>query len=88
MPSLEYELAAAINRLSVLIAEPAGPLRERFGASVEDLGVPDPPKEIAVGIPADVIRRRPDIRAAERLVGAAAANIRRRGSRAVPPRFD
>ncbi|MHC4246151.1 MAG: efflux transporter outer membrane subunit [Planctomycetota bacterium] len=75
VPSLEYELAAAINRLSVLIAEPAGPLRERFAASVEDLGVPDPPKEIAVGIPADVIRRRPDIRAAERLVGAAAANI-------------
>ena len=75
VPSLEYELAAAINRLSVLIAEPVGPLRERLASSVDDLGVPDPPKEIAVGIPADVIRRRPDIRAAERLVGAAAANI-------------
>lgn len=75
VPSLEYELAAAINRLSVLVAEPVGPLRDRFASSVEDLGVPDPPREIAVGIPADVIRRRPDIRAAERLVGAAAAKI-------------
>lgn len=75
VPSLEYELAVAINRLSVLIAEPVASLRDRLDSTVDDLGVPDPPREIAVGIPADVIRRRPDIRAAERLVGAAAANI-------------
>ncbi len=75
VPSLEYELAAAVNRLSVLIAEPGGPLRDRLASTAGELGVPDPPKEIAVGIPADVIRRRPDIRAAERQVGAAAANI-------------
>ncbi len=75
VPSLEYELAAAVNRLSVLIAEPGGPLQDRLASTAGELGVPDPPKEIAVGIPADVIRRRPDIRAAERQVGAAAANI-------------
>jgi NodT family efflux transporter outer membrane factor (OMF) lipoprotein len=75
LPSLQYELATAINRLSVLLAEPAGPLSTRFAASAEEFGVPQPPISIAVGIPADVIRRRPDIRAAERKLGAAAANI-------------
>jgi NodT family efflux transporter outer membrane factor (OMF) lipoprotein len=75
LPSLQYELATTINRLSVLIAEPAGPLSARFAASAEEFGVPQPPISIAVGIPADVIRRRPDIRAAERKLGAAAANI-------------
>ena len=75
LPSLQYELATAVNRLSVLIAEPAGPLSARFAASAEEFGVPQPPISIAVGIPADVIRRRPDIRAAERKLGAAAANI-------------
>ena len=75
LPSLQYELAAAVNRLSVLLAEPAGPLLARFAATAEEFGVPLPPDTIAVGIPADVIRRRPDIRAAERTLGAAAANI-------------
>jgi NodT family efflux transporter outer membrane factor (OMF) lipoprotein len=75
LPALQYELAAAINRLSVLLAEPPGPLQIRFAATAEEFGVPLPPTTIAVGIPADVIRRRPDIRAAERKLGAAAANI-------------
>ncbi|MDA1024788.1 MAG: efflux transporter outer membrane subunit [Planctomycetota bacterium] len=75
LPALQYEFATAINRLSVLLAEPPGPLQDRFAATAEELGVPLPPATIAVGIPADVIRRRPDIRAAERTLGAAAAKI-------------
>ena len=50
--------------------------------SLDDLlsgssGIPVPPKTIAVGIPADLVRRRPDIRAAEL---AAARKARRSAS--------
>jgi outer membrane protein TolC len=38
-------------------------------------GVPPTPREVAVGIPADLLRRRPDIRRAERQVAAQSARI-------------
>ena len=46
-----------------------------------DQPIPDGPDEIAVGIPADTLRQRPDIRAAERALAA-----RRRGSASPRPR--
>lgn len=72
LPMLVESLAESINRLSVLIGEAPGPLRDRL-AAVEP--VPQPPDEIGVGIPADIIRRRPDIRAAERSLASATAQI-------------
>ena len=72
MPALEESLAQSINRLSVLIGEAPGPLRTRL-AQVEP--VPQPPDRIGVGIPADIIRRRPDIRAAERALASATAQV-------------
>ena len=72
MPALVESLAQSINRLSVLIGEAPGPLRTRL-AQVEP--VPQPPDEIGVGIPADIIRRRPDIRAAERALASATAQV-------------
>ena len=38
-------------------------------------GIPVPPKTVAVGIPADLVRRRPDIRAAELAAMAQSAQI-------------
>jgi len=38
-------------------------------------GIPVPPKSVAVGIPADLVRRRPDIRAAELAAMAQSAQI-------------
>ena len=72
MPMLVESLAKSFNRLSVLIGEAPGPLRDRLAA----IGpIPRANDEIGVGIPADIIRRRPDIRSAERSLAAATANV-------------
>ena len=72
IPQLETELAAARNRIAVLLGLPPG-------AVDEDLGVPAPvpvvPVRVAVGVPADLLRRRPDVAAAERQLAAATAAI-------------
>ena len=69
---LDEVVATSLNRLSVLVGEYPGPLRERL-AQAEP--VPVPPIEIMVGIPANVIRQRPDVRQAERELAAASALI-------------
>ena len=54
-------------------------LGERPGAVYAELAevkpVPSIPAEVAVGIPADLVRRRPDIRAAERQYAAQSARV-------------
>ena len=42
---------------------------------LEDLRIPEPPKELLVGIPADLLRRRPDVRAAEQRIVAQNARV-------------
>jgi NodT family efflux transporter outer membrane factor (OMF) lipoprotein len=61
LPGLEQTRAEAGHRLSVLTGQAPGGLR--VDASREAL--PTPPDGIAVGIPSDMLRRRPDVRAAE-----------------------
>ncbi|MCF8031176.1 MAG: efflux transporter outer membrane subunit, partial [Desulfohalobiaceae bacterium] len=72
IPSLESELRAARNRLAVLVGRPPGVLEGLLGTVRE---VPDVPAEVAVGIPAEAMRRRPDIRRAERRLAAQTARI-------------
>lgn len=72
LPGIKSKIATSINRMSVIIAEPPGPLRDKLGAPQS---VPEPPATIAVGIPADIVRRRPDIRAAERRLAANTARV-------------
>lgn len=72
LPEFESSAARSLNQLSVLMGEAPGYL----GELVDDAGeIPVPSSEIAVGIPADVIRQRPDIRAAERQLAAEVATI-------------
>ena len=70
IPLLESNLAASANAISTLIGEPPG----RVLTLLEDSTfVPDPPQLAGFEAPADVLRRRPDVRGAEAsLVGAAA----------------
>ncbi len=72
IPLLESNIHRAVHRLGVLIGqEPT--------ALVTELTVPQPlpglPELVAVGQPADLLRRRPDIRVAERTLAAATARI-------------
>ena len=62
IPSLESARAEAEHHLAILTGRAAGSLRETLGTAKP---LPVAPKEIAVGIPADTLRQRPDVRAAE-----------------------
>lgn len=72
IPSLEAGLDQTVARLGVLLGQPPGALRDRFEASAP---IPLGPADLAVGIPADVLRQRPDVRSAERALAAATARI-------------
>ncbi|HEU4653258.1 MAG TPA: efflux transporter outer membrane subunit [Steroidobacteraceae bacterium] len=72
IPSLESTLAAAMNRLAVLIGEQPGALNAELS---ERKAIPPAPVDIVVGAPADLLRRRPDIRAAERRLAAQTAAV-------------
>jgi NodT family efflux transporter outer membrane factor (OMF) lipoprotein len=72
IPLLESRLNAGLNRLAVLLGQQPGVLHERLSTTVP---VPDPPAELTVGLPADLLRRRPDVRRAERLLAAQTALI-------------
>jgi NodT family efflux transporter outer membrane factor (OMF) lipoprotein len=68
---LEVVLRQANNQLCVLLGVPVRDLLPELG----DADIPTAPPEAAVGMPADLLRRRPDLRRAERLVAAQSARI-------------
>jgi len=72
LPQLKSGLTAAKNRLAVLLGDSPGQLPVSFE---EEKKLPDIPRKIAVGIPAETMRRRPDIRRAERKLAAQTAKI-------------
>jgi NodT family efflux transporter outer membrane factor (OMF) lipoprotein len=72
IPSLRSGLEAAENRLAVLVGEPPGTLEKELA---ENKPLPVPPPEIAVGVPAETLRQRPDVRQAERQLAAQTARI-------------
>ena len=71
-PVLEAGLDAAKNRLAVLLGNRPGQLHNAL-AAVQPL--PQLPLSVAVGIPAETLRRRPDVRRAERNLAAQTARI-------------
>lgn len=72
IPTLEIGLEAAKNRLAVLLGERPGSLHEELSTKQP---LPSLPMTIAVGIPAETLRRRPDVRRAERELAAQTARI-------------
>jgi len=72
IPSLERAFASATYRLSVLTGDAPGPLTDALS---QPAPIPAAPQNIAVGIPADTLRQRPDVRAAERSLASATARI-------------
>ena len=72
IPSLESQYNQAVSRLGVLTGQAPGALKPLL-APVKP--IPAGPATVAVGIPADTLRQRPDVRAAERTLAAATAQI-------------
>jgi outer membrane protein TolC len=66
------EIESDINQLSLLLAREPGALKAEF--QTPD-AVPPPPPEVPIGLPGDLARRRPDIRAAEADLHAATAHV-------------
>ncbi len=62
IPQIEISLRQSENALATLLGQPAGTVQELLRTSN---GIPQPPPQIAVSVPAELLRRRPDIRAAE-----------------------
>ncbi len=72
IPSLRSGLDEAMNRIAVLLGEQPGALHKEL--AVPGL-VPVCAKEVAVGVPADALRQRPDVRKAERELAAQTARV-------------
>ena len=72
IPTLEASLRQGQNALSTLLARSPGPLPE-MGADTGSS--PHAKRALAADLPADLIRRRPDVRSAERLMAAQSALI-------------
>jgi NodT family efflux transporter outer membrane factor (OMF) lipoprotein len=71
IPPLVTGRRQASNALCILMGMPPDDLAARLAAAP----IPKPPSTVAVGIPAELLRRRPDIRRAERQVAAECARI-------------
>jgi outer membrane protein, multidrug efflux system len=72
IPALNSGLENAMNRIAVLLGERPGAVHEQLKARRP---VPVVPLRLAIGIPADVLRRRPDVRQAERQLAAQTARV-------------
>ena len=72
VPALEVGLRAAENRLAVLVGLAPGSLAAELE---ETQPIPVAPVGVAVGMPADLLRRRSDVRRAERVLAAENARI-------------
>jgi len=72
LPTMNTTLGQAAHRLAVLLGQEPGALIAELSTEGQ---VPATPPEVPVGLPSDLIRRRPDVRRAERQLAAATADI-------------
>lgn len=72
LPNLKADLYATVFNLSVLLGQPPEALLETMQVAEP---LPTPPDMVPVGLRSDILRRRPDVRMAERELAAATADI-------------
>ena len=72
IPIYQLNIERASNTLSFLLGMPPSNLDAMLG---ESRTIPAAPTSVAIGVPADLLRRRPDVRAAEMAAAAQSAGI-------------
>ena len=72
LPALRAAAAASADRLAVLTGRTPGEVRAELGGEPV---LPSTPESLPVGLRAEVLRRRPDVIAAERQLAAATAEV-------------
>jgi multidrug efflux system outer membrane protein len=72
MPPLQLALQQSIHRVSVLLNEEPGALNSELS---DPRPIPSAPSAIPVGVPSDLLLRRPDVRQARDEVAAATARL-------------
>jgi NodT family efflux transporter outer membrane factor (OMF) lipoprotein len=72
LPQLAAEARTQIHALGLLLGEPPEALTQELTAPG---ALPPPPPSLPLGLPSELLRRRPDVREAERRLAAATAGI-------------
>jgi NodT family efflux transporter outer membrane factor (OMF) lipoprotein len=72
IPTLRTGAEQAMNLIAVLLGEQPGTVHKKLETPK---AIPALPLQVAVGVPADLLRRRPDVRQAERDLAAQTAKI-------------
>lgn len=72
VPALQAQLDANVNSLALLLGLAPRSLHAEF-AELKD--IPLPPLDVAIGVPANALRNRPDIRLAERQLAAKTSEV-------------
>ena len=72
IPQLQSGLRQAQNALSTLLGQPPGAIQILLDGHK---GIPTAPADVAISVPAELLRRRPDIRSAELSAAAQCARI-------------
>ncbi len=75
IPQFEADLRRAENRLCTLMGMPPQDIKAVLAGPGGIRPIPTAPAEVVLGIPADLVRRRPDVRRQERLVAQQSALI-------------
>ncbi|CAN5118730.1 efflux transporter outer membrane subunit [soil metagenome] len=71
IPQIEIQIRKTSNRICILLGVPASDLQKLLAPGP----IPTAPPTVAVGVPADLLRRRPDVRRAESVAAARSAQI-------------
>ena len=78
IPTLRTGLEEAMNRIALLLGEQPGKVH---GELEKPANIPSPPSKAVIGVPADVLRQRPDVRRTERRASRSDSQGRRSHSR-------
>jgi NodT family efflux transporter outer membrane factor (OMF) lipoprotein len=73
LPSLQSAVEISIHRIGVLLGQQPGALQHELETSFP---VPVVPPEVPVGLPSELLKRRPDVRRAEVEITGAAARVK------------